>query len=528
VRTLPFPLTLLVQLTSKLYRAYVRGSPDDYDSWAKLVNDDRWSFNRVLSVFKRMERREFDIPEQTEKKFHGEHGVLSVSVRQPVHATAVDFVQAAKKTGATIGDYNGAVQMDRAGYLQQTVRNGERLTAADAYIWNNLHRPNLEVVCHALAHRVLFKKVNGVPQAYAVEYSLPDGAKRVVECLKEVIVSCSAVGTPALLMRSGIGAKQDLARFQIESVVDNPEVGRNLEDHVFLPILVSCKKGKEQAMRSVNKGNAENIPGALPALTEWARQGTGLLASSAYDATYFFKTGVNETSPLPDAQIGLFVSPANSDLFQKNLRFADMRHHPAEMMGDDGEGFIFVSTLLHPFSKGYVELKSKDPKQSPRIFPNYFVDERDLEALARICVKSVALARNMELAGEVMIPADLKHLPLDSVQLWKEMCRRYATTLYHPASTCKMGAVTNSDLTVKGVRGLRVADASVMPHVTSGNTNAPSILVGEVCADIIAEVYRLTLGGPQPEAPSPISTLAKIAGVAGAVALVAQSARAKL
>jgi choline dehydrogenase-like flavoprotein len=216
------------------------------------------------------------------------------------------------------------------------------------------------------------------------------------------------------------------------------------------------------------------------------------------------------------------------DLFQKNLRFADLRHHPAEMMGDSGEGFIFVATLLHPHSKGYVELRSKDPRDSPRIFANYFVDERDLEALAKICVKSVEIVGKMDLAGEIMIPADLKHLPTDSVQLWKEMCRRYATTLYHPTSTCKMRAVVNSDLTVKGVRGLRVADASVMPHVTSGNTNCPSILIGEICADIIAHQHKLSLGGPQPEPPlTALPGYMKVAALLGAIG-VARKLTSKL
>jgi len=481
------------------YMAYVRGSPEDYDSWAKAVNDDRWSWKNVLPVMKRMEGLQPDV-EGLERELHGTSGPLTVSVRKPVRPVANDFIKGAVATGAVNGDYNGQDQSNKVGLLQQTIRNGERWSSADAYIWSNLHRPNLEVVCHATAHRILFKTENGTPRAYAVEYSLKDGKVRTIAASREIIASCSAVGTPTLLLRSGIGAKDELRKHGIECVYDNPEVGRNLEDHVFLPLLVRCKSGKEEAMQSVNKKNAENLLGALPALYEWASKGTGVLASSAYDATYFFKTGVNPEMPFSDAQIGLFCSPANKDLWVNNLNYADIDHFPKEVLADDAEGFIFCNTLLHPHSKGRVELRSKDLHQNPRIFANYFLDEKDLEALAVVCQKSVEITKKMDLAGEILIPADLKHYPIESIELWKEMCRRYSTTLYHPASTCKMGAVCNSNLTVRGVTGLRIADASAMPHVTSGNTNCPAILIGEVCADIIAEEHKLSLGGPQPQA----------------------------
>jgi choline dehydrogenase len=496
-------------------RAYVRGAPEDYDSWANIVSDERWSYKNVLPVLKRMEDRQFDEPRQTETKYHGSGGPVTVTIRKPVHAAAVDFLNGAEKAGAQIGDYNGEVQNNRAAYLQQTIKNGERWSAADAYIWNNLHRPNLEVVCNALVHRVLFRAGKSQrPQAYAVEYSLQDGATRVVECKREIIISCSSVGSPAVLLRSGIGPKEDLAKHRIQTVVDNPEVGKSLEDHPFLAVVVQCRKGKETQLQSVNKANAENMPGALPALTEWATKGTGIMASSAYDATYFFKTGVSPELNFPDGQVGLFVSPANSDLYQKNLRWKDREHIPAETQADNGEGLIFVNTLLHPHSKGAIELRSVNPKESPKIVANYFLDERDLEALAKICARSMEIKEKMETAGDVCIPADLKHLPLHSVELWKEMSRRYASTLYHPTSSCKMGLVVNSDLTVKGVQGLRVADASVMPHVTSGNTNCPSMLIGEMCADFIAQDHRLSLGGPQPIPHQPsLPTLLLIGGI---------------
>ena len=474
---------------------------------------------------KRMERCEFDVPGQTEKKMHGDCGPLSVSVRQPVHPAAKDFVQAAGKAGATIGDYNGSVMDNKVGYLQQTIRNGARCSAADAYIWDNLHRPNLEVVCYATAHRVLFKEKNGRPYAYAVEYSLPDGATRQVECQREIIVTCSAIGSPAVLMRSGIGPKDELVKHQIECVVDNPHVGKNLEDHVFAPILINCKPGKEKELNAVNRASAENMPGALSALSDWATKGEGHLASSAYDASYFFKTGLNPDLDFPDGQIGLFVSPGNKDLFQQNLRFSDLSHLPEKALADDGQGVILVNTLLHPRSKGRIELKSKSPKDQPRIFANYFLDPVDLDALAKICVRSMEIVKKMELAGDVAIPEDLKHLPLDSMDLWREMCKRYGTTLYHPGSTCKMGAVVNSDLSVKGVGALRVADASVFPHLPSGNTNAPAILLGEVCADIIAREHAMILGGPQPEAPDRTTRLMVAAGL---VTLAAMKLTSKL
>ena len=371
--------------------------------------------------------------------------------------------------------------------------------------------------------KLIYGRINGnfrTNVKLSVEFSLPndDGFIRQVEATREIIVSCAAIGSPLLLMRSGIGDKNELEKHGIECLVNNPNVGRNLEDHLAFFTICPAKQGKESDLKSVNKKTAENLPGAFPALHDWILHGNGPLASSALDTQCFFRTGLNLDMPFPDAQIQGFVSPGHYDLWFNNIRIPPEDYIPQRLLADDGEGFIFVNTLLHPKSKGYIELTSKDPQVHPKIHANYLLEEEDLDTLVAICLKSVDIAKNMDLLGPPVIPKDLQYLPLESKELWAEMCRRYATTLYHPTSTCKMGLVCNSDLTVKGVTGLRIADASVMPHIVSGNTNCPSIMIGERAADFIASTHRLSLGGLQPEKPQ-IFTMNNL--LLGTVALAA-------
>lgn len=186
------------------------------------------------------------------------------------------------------------------------------------------------------------------------------------------------------------------------------------------------------------------------------------------------------------ALCGLFPE----EFYKRNGRIDPQGYIPPEMLRNDAEGFLMVSILLHPYSAGSITLRSADYREAPVINPNYLADERDLVTLATGALQCVQLAKQMGHLN-IALPEDLRHFPTDSLELWKIMTKRYCSTLYHPTSTCAMGVVCDSSLRVKGVQGLRVADASVFPHITSGNTNAPSIMVGEMAADFIKTTHNL-------------------------------------
>lgn len=443
------------------YMAYVRGQPADFDSWAAECGDERWAFKHCLPAFERIER------------------VLGVEIRQPVHPLASDFLQAVRGAGFTVGDYNAKEQ---AGLHRQSVKNGARCSSADAYLWSDgqAKRPNLHVVCHTLVNRVVF---DDNKRAVAVEYFVGTGTKpQTVRCSKEIILSCSAVGSPCVLLRSGVGPRAELTKLNIPVVVDNAEVGRNLQDHLAVLQLVREKPGKQ--CLAVNTSRAEHSP--FP-LLEWLFKGTGLLASSAYDASVFYPV---HGTKMNDAQIGIFCSPGNEPVWN-NIRVPTKTHVPGDMLAANGEGAILVPTLLHPHSRGSVQLRSANARDAPLIHANYLSAPEDIATMVDICVQSAKLIGEMDLLGEIVVPQEVAHLPKDSRELWEFMARNFCNTLYHPSSTCKIGLVVDSELRVKHVTGLRVADASIMPHLTSGNTNAPSIMIGERCAEFIANSAKL-------------------------------------
>ncbi|KAH9255198.1 hypothetical protein BASA81_006638 [Batrachochytrium salamandrivorans] len=409
------------------YMAYVRGQPADFDSWAAECGDERWAFKHCLPAFERIER------------VGGGNPPACASLGQRLFAC---HAQVRMRTCGTMGK----------------------------------KRPNLHVVCHILVNRIVF---DANKRAVAVEYFVGNSTKpQTVRCSKEIILSCSAVGSPCVLLRSGIGSQADLAKFNIPVVVDNAEVGRNLQDHLAVLQLVREKPGKH--CMAVNTSRAEHSP--FP-LLEWLFKGTGLLASSAYDASVFYPV---HGTKMNDAQIGIFCSPGNEPIWN-NIRVPTKTHVPGDMLAANGEGAILVPTLLHPQSRGSVQLRSANARDGPIIHANYLSTPGDFTTMVDICVQSAKLIKEMDLLGEIVVPKEVAHLPQDSRELWEFMARNFCNTLYHPSSTCKIGLVVDSELRVKHVTGLRVADASIMPHLTSGNTNAPSIMIGERCAEFIAK-----------------------------------------
>ena len=290
--------------------AYVRGNPKDYDSWADIVKDPLWGWTSVERIFRRMENCS-GIDTCIDRDLRGMSGPLDITVKKPVNPLATAFVRSAACRGHEVGDYNGAAQ-ERVSILQTTTKRGVRHTSADAYIWSVLgKRPNLHVLLHAEVSRILFKPTedgSSTQEATGVVLHVGSGsAKRTVNvtATTEVIVCASAVGSPKLLLLSGIGPREDLQRLGIPCVHHSEHVGRNLEDHLVTAVMVNASEANpKKDIGTVNAHKAQNFPRGLWSFFEWMLFGTGHLASSTYDTCLFMKSGMNTDLPYPDIQLG--------------------------------------------------------------------------------------------------------------------------------------------------------------------------------------------------------------------------------
>jgi choline dehydrogenase len=312
------------------YMAYVRGNREDYNSWAQILSDPKWGWDSVKSIFKRMENCS-TIP-GLDSTLRGMNGPLNVSVKSPVNPIAKAWVQAAAFLGYTTGDYNDGIHQECASLLQTTTKNGARFTAADAYIWPILsERPNLHVMLNTEITRVIFDSSSSPSSATAsvspsfssssflqtkgVEYfDVKTKQIKTIHCRREVVLSASAIGSPKLLLLSGIGPREELESLGIPCLLNHPYVGKNLQDHVVVAPIVDATRCPPVDIGTINQHKGKNFPNGLWAFLEWMIFGTGHLASSTYDTTLFFKSGLNKTLPFPDLQLGhlfpLFLPPS--------------------------------------------------------------------------------------------------------------------------------------------------------------------------------------------------------------------------
>jgi choline dehydrogenase len=435
---------------------YARGHASDYDGWAEAGNPG-WDYSSVLPYFMRAEHSEcFGANEH-----HGVGGPLNVGFLRSPFPISEAFLHACESQGlARTPDYNGARQ-EGCWPAQVTQKGGERCSAARAYIAPARARRNLEVLTHAQALRLVFegRRVVGVDV-------LIDGQPRTLRARHEVIVSSGAFGSPQLLMCSGIGDAQHLREHGIGVLHHLPGVGRSLQDHITATL--NWRSTRCDGTFGLS------LPGAammLRAIRQWRRERMGPITSNVAEAGAFFRTSSDLEAP--DIQLEFMVGMVDDHNRRIHL----------------GHGYGIHVTLMRPESRGEVRLRSGDTRDAPVIDPRYFSDPRDMRTLVEGVRRTLAIMESPALApwrGPMLYP-----LSADEPAGIERELRRSADTEYHPVGTCRMGpasaadAVVDSELRVHGVAGLRLADASIMPRITTGNTNAPSIMIGEKASDMV-------------------------------------------
>jgi choline dehydrogenase-like flavoprotein len=428
---------------------YIRGTKSDYDGW----DVPGWRWNDVLPYFKRAEDNERGADD-----YHGAGGPLGVSDLRYKNPLSDIFLDAASELQlAANEDFNGARQ-EGVGYYQVTQRNGRRCSAAAAYLNPARSRLNLTVETEARCEKILIED----RRATGVRYQKGRETK-IVRARREVVVSAGAFQSPQILMLSGIGPADQLRKCGVDVVAEAPEVGKNLQDHVDYTVLRRTKSSHPIGM------TLPFILGLPAAFARFSKKGEGPLTSNIAEAGGFIRTEPHLTEP----DVQLHFLPTLVDDHGRKKHF--------------GGGYSAHACVLRPRSRGEVRLASSDPTAAPEIDPNFLSDDDDLRRLmrgARIMFRIFEAPAFAGVAG-----AYLYEGPDCSDEALIADIRARSDTIYHPVGTCRMGAddraVVDPQLRVRGVMGLRVADASIMPNLISGNTNAPSIMIGEKAADLI-------------------------------------------
>ncbi len=435
---------------------YLRGHKRDYDGWADL-GCDGWGWNDVLPYFKKSEANA-----RGGDDLHGDDGPLQVMDQNAPHEISRAFVTACETMDiARNADFNGPDQ-EGAGLFQVTQfsagpKKGERCSAAAAYLFPAMKRGNLTVITKAQVSKVIFEKKRAVGVAYRRA-----GKHLVISAQREVILAAGAFGSPQILLRSGVGAPAEITPHNIEVIAELPGVGKNLQDHLDYTVSYRSKR------RDVTGINPVGLAKLAVAGLKWWRTGEGLFTTPYVEAGAFFRTV--PTLQQPDMQLHFIVGIVDDHMRKMRYRF----------------GYSCHVCLLQPKSRGTVTIRSSDPAATPKIDPQFLSDPDDLTQLmrgARVMERVLAAKPFAPWRGQVYYPHD------GSDDALKEMIRNRADTVYHPVGTCRMGldemAVVDPQLRVRGVQGLRVVDASIMPNIVGGNTNAPTIMIAEKGADMI-------------------------------------------
>jgi choline dehydrogenase len=437
---------------------YIRGHASDFNHWRQL-GCTGWGFEDVLAYFKRAEDQERGADD-----YHGAGGPLGVSNMRIEREICERFIDAANVVGVPrTNDFNGEEQ-DGVGYFQLTARHGLRCSTAAGYLRPAKQRGNLAVRTKAHTQRIVIEK----GRAAGVQYSL-DGKPHEARARREVILSAGAIGSPQILMLSGIGPAEHLQDRGIEVVAAVPGVGKNLQDHLQARVVFKLNRPI-----SVND-EVRNIVGRTMAGIQFMLTRRGPLAMGASQACAFVRTRPGLEAP----DVQYHVQPLSADKLGEGLhKFS---------------AFTMSTCQLRPESRGEILLKSADAFTYPAIHPNYLATELDRTTQ----VAGIRFSRKIASAARLAEVIDSEYAPGTHVQSDEkllEAVRRTSTTIYHPVGTCKMGhdvmAVVDDRLRLRGVAGLRVVDASIMPTLTSGNTNAPTIMIAEKASDMIQQDAR--------------------------------------
>lgn len=435
---------------------YTRGHKWDYDHWAELGNEG-WSYQDVLPIFKRSEHYE-----PGEDAFHGTHGKLNIAELRYVHPVSNAFIKAGVEAGyPATDDFNNDVQ-EGVGQYKVNQKDGERCGVARAYLHPVMDRPNLTIMTHALVNRVLFdgKRATGVE----VEHN---GQIRTLEASQEIILSGGTVNSPQVLKLSGVGPAAELAEHQIPQVHELPGVGENLQDH---PDALVVHKSKRTDTLSL--GPTALATTGLKGIWDFFMNRSGQLTSNVAESGGFIKSAPEE--PIPDLQL--------------HLTAAKLDNHGLNILFSMGYGYSGHVCILRPKSRGNITLRDSNPRSPALIDPRFLEHPDDMERM----VRGVKAMRNImaqkaldDWRGDEIFPGNEAQSDDDIRQFLREKC----DNIYHPVGTCKMGnddmAVVDSQLRVHGLEGLRVVDASIMPTLIGGNTNAPTVMIAEKAADAI-------------------------------------------
>lgn len=442
---------------------FIRGQARDYDLWAEAGNPG-WSYRDVLPAFRRLETNLSGADE-----WRGGEG--PITVRDPsgaAHPLTHDYVAAAEGAGfARNADFNGRDQ-EGVGFYQITTRGGMRCSAATGYLRPALKRPNLSLATNALVTRILFEG----RRAVGVEYRR-DGRLHRVMARREVVLSAGAIGSPQILQLSGVGDPEALSKLGIETVLDRPAVGRNLQDHVGFDFVYVARRP------TLNATLGPIMPRMLAGL-RYLMTRDGPLSLSVNQGGGFVRSDAGRDRP----NIQLYFSP---------LSYTRATPGKRRLTRPDAfPGFMLGVSNCHPQSRGWLHIRSAEPDAAPEIHPRYFSAPRDLEELLASVdvIRRIAAAPPLAGAIERELAPGLEATDRTALA---DYIRATTTSVFHPCGTCAMGpdpaagAVVDARLRAHGLDGLRIADASIMPTITSGNLNAPSLMIGERAAEMIGE-----------------------------------------
>lgn len=430
---------------------YVRGRPLDYEGWRE-AGCEGWGWDDVLPVFRRMENDE----RHGATEVHGAGGPVNVAQQVSPRPATRRFVEAAQAAGIPFNDDINSPEQDGVGMTSVTQKGGRRWSAADAYLKPAMRRPNVTVQTNA---EVLGVEIED-GRAAGVRWRDKRGRETLSRARGEIVLSAGAIGSPQLLMLSGIGPADHLAELGIDTVVESPGVGDNLQDHPFFLTCFRCTENEDLA-------DAEKPR----YLAEFLLRGSGPLTSNIAEAMAF----VRSRPGLPAADLQLLFGP----VYYHDHGFDE---------GDGGHAFSLAAALISPRSRGRLRLRSADPGAKPHLVGNHLGEAEDMAAMVHAfkLLREISESEPLsDVRGEELVPGDGVRTDADI----EGFLRRETELLYHPSGTCRMGsddgAVVDPRLRVRGVEGLRVADASVMPVITGGNTNAPTIMIGERAAEMI-------------------------------------------